>query len=77
MKEAFVKADVNADLDTLNKEILRAALIVACLDLTNGNMLEARKLAQIYYDLAPVLIDSMKTSNEKLPTGELRHFRRR
>jgi|688.fasta_scaffold189985_1 hypothetical protein len=57
----------NAMLDTMR---LRAALLLACTELCNGDPLEGWGLAEEFYDQAPALIANLtETGQKQLPCG--------
>jgi len=57
----------NCMLDTMR---LRAALMIACLEMTDGDLEEAWDLAEHYYDLAPTLIEGLTEEGlSNLPGG--------
>ena len=57
----------NAILDTMR---LRAALLLACTELCNGDPLEGWGLAEEFYDQAPALIATLTdTGKTQLPCG--------
>jgi hypothetical protein len=57
----------NAMLDTMR---LRAALLMACTELCNGDPLEGWGLAEEFYDQAPALIANLtETGQKQLPCG--------
>lgn len=57
----------HAMLDTMR---LRAALLLACTELTNGDPIEAWGLAETFYDEAPKLLEVLGVETaEKMPGG--------
>lgn len=56
----------NAMLDTMR---LRAALLLACTELTDGDPLEGWLLAEEFYDEAPKLIALLAEPEQKLPAA--------
>lgn len=56
----------NAMLDSVR---LRAALLLACTELTGGDPIEAWGLAEEFYDQAPKLLKLLDRDQEKLPCG--------
>lgn len=59
----------NAMVDTVR---LRAALMIACTELT-GDPIEAIELAELLYDQAPLLIETLTEEGiENLPAGPAR-----
>lgn len=71
MKKKLKKPDrdimQNAMVDTVR---LRAALIIACTELADGDPIEAMELAEMFYDEAPNLIKVLTAQGiENLPAG--------
>lgn len=65
-KQMFSREDVEyAMLDTMR---LRAALLLACTELTDGDPIEAWGLAETFYDEAPKLLEVLGAETaEKMP----------
>jgi hypothetical protein len=56
----------NAMIDSVR---LRAALLLACTELTGGDPLEGWGLCEQFYDAAPALLDSLSGDLSRLPCG--------
>lgn len=54
----------NAMIDTVR---LRAALLIACTELADGDPLEGWGIAEQLYDAAPALLDMFKGDESRLP----------
>lgn len=54
----------NALIDTAR---LRAALLLACTELADGDPLEGWGIAEQLYDAAPALLDMLKGDESRLP----------
>ncbi|MBN9394287.1 MAG: hypothetical protein J0H83_03515 [Candidatus Melainabacteria bacterium] len=68
-KHKMISRDVveNAMIDTTR---LRAALLLACTELTGGDPIEAWGLAETFYDEAPKLLAVLSAETvEKMPGG--------